>query len=86
MLPEVAEPEKSTMIEFVPFPEVIVAPAGNVQLYEVAFEMAAIEKETLFCPWQTGVVPLIVPAWAGMASTVTAKGGDTLPVPQLLVP
>ena len=39
ILPEIAVPEKSTVIEFVFVPLTIVAPEGNVQLYPVAPEI-----------------------------------------------
>ena len=42
-VPLLNDNEKFTFIERVPFPDVIVAPVGAIQLYEVALTTAATE-------------------------------------------
>jgi hypothetical protein len=72
-----------TLFEFAPV--IIVAPVGKLQLYDVAFNIGITEYATV-CPWQTGVVPVMLPAAAGKAPTVIAKFGETIPLPQVFVP
>jgi hypothetical protein len=85
IVPETALPEKSTVIELVFAPLTIVAPGGKVQLYPVAPEIAGTVKVTPVCPWQTGEVPVIAPAAAGIELTVIYNEEDT-PFPQSFVP
>ena len=55
------------MIDIVPAPEVIIQPAGTVQVYDVAFGTAAILYTNPVMPGHTGEVPVIGPGVAGVA-------------------
>ena len=67
---------------FVPF--VMVAPAGKVQLYPVAFAMFGIEQEMPVLFTQVEVAPIIVPAAVGNAIIATVVEAD-VPLPQVFV-
>ena len=61
---------KVAVILLVPDPEVIVAPEGNVQLYEVAPVTEAILYVTPVCPLHTAVRPVIEPAADGPVQAI----------------
>ena len=61
----------NTIIEFVPWPELIVDPGGTVQVYEVAPETAGTVNETIE-PAQVANEPLIKPGVAGVELIVIA--------------
>ena len=73
---------KVTTIEFVPSPEVMAAPDGNVHVYVVAFATAGIEYETPACALHTEDKPVIVPALFGLELTVTVITFDETDLPQ----
>lgn len=85
-VPETADKVKSTVIEGLFAPLTMLAPAGSVQLYEVANKIGVTEKTTPDFPLQIVFGPVIVPASPGKGSTVTVNEGEIAPDPQLLVP
>ena len=85
IVPEEAVPEKFTVITCVLFPEIIAAPEGNVQEYEVAFVIEATENCTPFWPAQTADEPVITPAITGKGFTVTGNDEET-PSPHKFCP
>ena len=80
IFPVTAPTLKSTVMELVPAPDAIVAPEGNVQLYEVALAIAGTVYTTPVNPGHTVAVPEIEPAAEGNGLTVTANAADPAPV------
>jgi len=74
MFPLTAVPDVETVIEFVPDPAVILHPAGNVHIYDVAFGTAVILYVRAVLLIHCSVAPVMLPGVAGAAGlTVTAK-------------
>ena len=71
MFPDWADWLKSTRMEFVPAPELIVAPAGSDQTYVTALGIGGTEYATPLFPRHTDCEPEIDPAWPGIAFTFT---------------
>ena len=75
-------PPKLTVMLVVPCPEAILAPAGTLQVYVLAPEMAAIEKVTPDWFGQMLVEPVMVPGAAGTEPVVLTVMELTGLVPQ----
>ena len=66
--------------------DVMVAPSGNVQLYDVANGIPEVENTTPVCPWHTLSGPLMLDVAPGSGFTVTLNGAEEAPTPQLFCP
>ena len=69
MFPDTAPVPKLTVIFLVPEPDAMTAPAGSVQVYDVALRISLHEYATPFVPAQTDAVPVTGPAAFGNGFT-----------------
>ena len=67
-------------------PATIVAPAGRLQLYPIAFVTVGTTKLTPICPAHTAIGPVIEPIAPAVSTIVTIKVLVVILFPQLFTP